>query len=71
MVSGCRLRQSSQKPPVEDLPDHPLPEIWHVLLRGHEDILNFRFFNPGPTLSFWRFQLVAVAFLLFEWFIPD
>lgn len=28
----CSLRQSSQELPVEDLPDHSLPEIRHVLL---------------------------------------
>lgn len=28
----CRLRQSSQELSVENLPDHPLPEVWHVLL---------------------------------------
>lgn len=31
-LSVCSLRQSSQELPVEDLPDHSLPEIWHVLL---------------------------------------
>lgn len=43
-VSGCRqqragppqrqhlLRQASQELSVENLPDHPLPEVWHVLL---------------------------------------
>lgn len=31
-VNVCLLRQSSQELSVEDLPDHPLPEVWHVLL---------------------------------------
>lgn len=44
-VSGCRQQRagppqgqcwvtetSSQKLSVENLPDHPLPEVWHVLL---------------------------------------
>lgn len=31
-VHVCKLRRSSQELSVEDFPDHPLPEVRHVLL---------------------------------------
>lgn len=54
---------------MEDLPDHPLPEVRHVLLQGHRDNLNFHFFYPDPILSsFSKFstKIVSVAFLVFQ-----
>lgn len=68
----CSLRQSSQELSVEDLPDHSLPEVWHVLLQGHRDTLNFQLSRPNipfPTLLFFsRFStnIVSMVYPVFQ-----